>query len=180
MNIKKYKKKFEFDSIDFLSESNYIEGEYSEQAFYDAIKAWRYIYEKNPKLITVNNILKIHEILLKNIRKKIAGKTRDCNVYIGGKLKPFISNQLFISQLLDWCDEFNMYSKLNKEDTLKKVKELFVKKSHINFENIHPFEDGNGRVGRILYNFLRYKLKLPVKIIRSGEEQIKYYKWFNY
>jgi Fic family protein len=50
---------------------------------------------------------------------------------------------------------------------------------HIKFEEIHPFEDGNGRVGRILWNIQRLMLGLPLKIIHTGKEQFDYYKIFN-
>ena len=38
--------------------------------------------------------------------------------------------------------------------------ELFTKiaRYHIEFEKIHPFEDGNGRTGRLLLNFLISRL----------------------
>ena len=52
------------------------------------------------------------------------------------------------------------------------------KRTHIDFEQLHPFEDGNGRVGRILYNIHRVTLGLPIHIIHEGEEQMEYYKWF--
>jgi len=49
---------------------------------------------------------------------------------------------------------------------------------HINFEKIHPFIDGNGRIGRMLLNWQRVKLGLPVLVIKESEKQ-EYYKWFN-
>lgn len=48
---------------------------------------------------------------------------------------------------------------------------------HIAFENIHPFIDGNGRMGRILLNWQRVKADLPILIIRESERQ-EYYSWF--
>ena len=46
------------------------------------------------------------------------------------------------------------------------------------FVFIHPFEDGNGRVGRILMNLQMLKLKLPIMVIHEGREQQSYYRWF--
>ncbi len=40
---------------------------------------------------------------------------------------------------------------------------------HTLFESIHPFEDGNGRVGRILMNFLGVSQGLPAIIIKGIE-----------
>ncbi len=54
----------------------------------------------------------------------------------------------------------------------------FIKNSHIFFEKLHPFEDGNGRTGRILMNLQKLNEELPLLIIHEGEEQMEYYKWF--
>jgi DNA phosphorothioation-dependent restriction protein DptG len=56
--------------------------------------------------------------------------------------------------------------------------ERICKAYHIEFEGIHPFEDGNGRVGRILLNVHRISVGLPILIIHEGAEQMKYYEWF--
>jgi hypothetical protein len=48
---------------------------------------------------------------------------------------------------------------------------------HVSFEHLHPFRDGNGRVGRILYNWQRLKLGLPIHVIKY-EDRWEYYNWF--
>ena len=53
-----------------------------------------------------------------------------------------------------------------------------IKRWHIQFEHIHPFEDGNGRTGRILMNLQLRKRGLPIMVIHEGKEQSEYYKWF--
>lgn len=155
---------------EFLQESNRIEGEYSSVADHDAYEAWNYAF-KNRGKINIAYILEIHRLLMRHLRPDIAGKIRDCDVYIGGQRKPFISESLIEGELLmRVCFEIIMRGALDKR---KKAKEV-----HIAFENIHPFQDGNGRVGRILYNIHRLKLGLLIYIIHSGEEQSEYYGWF--
>ena len=53
-----------------------------------------------------------------------------------------------------------------------------IARFHLEFETIHPFNDGNGRIGRVLINFLLMKAGLPTIIIRDKEKQ-KYYKTFS-
>ncbi len=53
----------------------------------------------------------------------------------------------------------------------------FLKKQHVLFETIHPFDDGNGRTGRIILNYLLISAGYP-PIIQKGDDdnKNKYYK----
>jgi len=157
--------------IEFLEHSNWIEGEMRAIALDDAKKAWNYAYRNRFK-IGLESILEIHKILTKRIRQDIAGKLRRCDVWIGGKRKFFISEALLKDELKD------VYTTMNSFAYEKGKEEEFAKHCHIMFESVHPFEDGNGRVGRILYNIHRLNLHLPVHIIHEGDEQYLYYSWF--
>lgn len=158
---------------EFLRESNAIEQEYSEEAFEDAQRAWDFAYCFRDK-IDVGYVLGIHAILIHRLNPRITGKLRECDVWIGGKKKTFISLSLMRKELQNIILIVNSdsisWTSLDKSD--------YCKETHITFEQLHPFEDGNGRVGRILYNIHRINLGLPIHIIHEGEEQIEYYKWF--
>lgn len=46
---------------------------------------------------------------------------------------------------------------------------------HAWLADIHPFEDGNGRVARLLANYVLYRSRWPCLIVRSGPEREEYY-----
>ena len=56
--------------------------------------------------------------------------------------------------------------------------DIFTKitRYHIKFEKIHPFEDGNGRTGRLLLNYELLKNDIPPVVI-SKEERVKYFEF---
>jgi Fic family protein len=54
---------------------------------------------------------------------------------------------------------------------------IFLAKQHVLFEAIHPFNDGNGRTGRIILNYFLISAGYPPVILKGDEEnKKKYYK----
>lgn len=151
--------------LKFLEESNSIEEEYTAQGFVDSLIAWQYSKDVRNE-IKPSIIQKIHKRLMKRLNPRIAGKFRKCDVFVGNRkcMRP----ELIHEELRLLCNPglFPISS-----DSL-------IKRWHIEFEKIHPFEDGNGRVGRIIMNAQRMTIALPVLIIHKGKEQQEYYKWF--
>ena len=147
--------------VDFLYESNLIESEPSGQALADSIKAWNYMKPK--KILCFNHILSTHYSLMQNLNHRIAGKIRSVAVYIGGRTG---------------ANPASINHKLN--ELVKIVPKTWeeIKQWHVDFETIHPFEDGNGRTGRIIMNWQRIKNNLPIIVIHHGQEQMEYYDWF--
>lgn len=177
------------EEIEFLQESNNIEREYSDVAMDDAINAWNFA-KKHSHVINVDFIKCVHQELMLRLNPKIAGKIRKCPIYVGNSkeyrecLKPEYVLGKLVGLVREWEDFYkkwkNAVTDCSMSDGLKrrKQKEQFLKEWHIKFELIHPFEDGNGRVGRIIMNIQRGLIGLGMLIIHEGVEQFEYYKWF--
>ena len=123
--------------------------------------------------ISLNLIKDIHKIVFKN-SKSFAGKIRkkgeevvfmdsEGNVVHEGAPQPRIKHLL--KELINWYEK-------NKKKYPALVLGAVV---HNQFENIHPFRDGNGRVGRILLNNILIKHGLP-PINISFKNRIEYYR----
>lgn len=121
--------------------------------------------------ITVNNLLGVHHELLagSNNWNKQPGKIRDGVVWIGGaspESAKFVppAPALLPSYLEEW-ERF--WKKPNEEQSIL----IKIAISHYHFESIHPFFDGNGRVGRAITLFqLTEKELIPAPaLLLSGE-----------
>jgi len=116
-------------------------------------------------------ILNLHNLVVKDsLRQELInqiGKYRTLQVYIRGTnwLPPKpkeVSNEM--ASLLSW------YTK-NKNKIHPLVLSAYF---HSAFETIHPFVDGNGRVGRLLMNFILHKKGYPMINIPSQRKH-EYY-----
>ena len=120
--------------------------------------------------ITEKLILFLHQMLIGNINDSIAGRFRNQGEYvrIGTHIAPAPEHvALMIEELLiEYASDYETYF-------VDKIAQF-----HLNFGNIHPFNDGNGRIGRILINYQFQQLGFPGVIIRDKEKQT-YYRGFH-
>ena len=122
---------------------------------------------KNKKSINEELILKLHGILMNSILSN-AGSYRYHSVRIVGSNIP-TANYLKIEKLMA-----QLIIDINKKS------EVFTKTAemHSRFEQIHPFSDGNGRVGRLLIHVMLLKNNFPPAVILESQKNI-YMKYLN-
>ncbi len=121
------------------------------------------------KELSLDMILFLHQMLISNIRDDIAGRFRKENEYVrvGSYIAP--SPKEVIERLEKMLSE---YSASSHENIIKRIARL-----HLNFECIHPFIDGNGRIGRVINNYLLIRegfVPINIKFINRQ----KYYEAF--
>ena len=119
--------------------------------------------------LTLDVILLLHKMLISNIRDDIAGRFRKDNefVRVGNYIAP--NPKEIIGQLEEMLSEYNAAS---HENIIKRIA-----KFHLDFEHAHPFCDGNGRIGRVLNNYLLIRegfVPINIKFI----DRKKYYEAF--
>lgn len=166
--------KQENDLIDFLWESNAIEEVEDDDSFAQALKAWQYL-DKHDKL-SVEILNKTHGILMKNqpLDKEAKGQFRKCAVWIGGREgKPWYALPELMEQWVVNVNDVIINGQHENEKFLEKV----IKEQHVLLEVVHPWIDGNGRCGRLVMNWTRIKVKLPILVIKEKEKK-SYYAWF--
>ncbi len=126
-----------------------------------------YIRQKKGHLhFSLDFILFLHHMLISGISDEIAGRFRQENEYVkvGNHIAPAPEHvdALLEKNISDYQDDLNGYF-------LEKIARF-----HLQFEHIHPFNDGNGRIGRILTNIQLIELGLPPIIFRDKEKK-EYY-----
>jgi len=126
-----------------------------------------YILQKASKQdLDKEMVLLLHKMLMSNIKEDIAGRFRLAGEYVK------VGNHIAaapeqIEGLLDKL--FIDYKTDHLSFVIKKIA-----KFHVNFEHIHPFMDGNGRMGRVIINFQLYRNGFPGIIIRNKDKKVYY------
>lgn len=133
-------------------------------------KAFDFIL-KNKKDISKELILQLHKLVVQNTLKSELenqiGRYRTLQIYIRGTnwLPPKPGEvPKEMGSLLSW------YSK-NKRVLHPLILAAYF---HSAFEAIHPFVDGNGRVGRLLMNLILHRYKYPMINIPNKKKHIYY------
>lgn len=120
--------------------------------------------------LTVDLILRWHGMLLSGIRDDAAGRFRRAGewVRVGGHVG---ANPEFAPTLLE--EALRQFEQGQSDSIIDRIAWF-----HCEFEIIHPFADGNGRIGRVLINKQLRDHGFPPVIVRARGRRTDYYPAF--
>jgi Fic family protein len=132
--------------------------------------ALNYLFDRiaNGEKIDEDLILKLHGILMSGIRSDAGFYRRHAVRIVGANLPT--ANYLRVPDL---APEVIALAAKKSNDAIAAAARV-----HARFEQIHPFSDGNGRVGRLLMNAMLLKANLAPAVIREGQKRL-YYTYLN-
>lgn len=146
----------------WIRESNLIEGVNDKEADRICLEAWKWSLTQP---LGLEMILELHrKIMTGRLPEQYVGVLRPVDVTVGGRLCPPWEEVPHLMR--DWLHRWAGAS--GNEQTVI---------AHVAFERVHPFVDGNGRVGRMIMNWQRAKSYLEPKTILY-KERWDYYGWF--
>src|SRR3989344_562578 len=115
-------------------------------------------------------VLSLHKMLMTSIDDSIAGRFRHIGEYVrvGTHIAPAPEHveMMVETALAEYASDHETYAPDK------------VARFHLEFEGVHPFCDGNGRIGRVLINWQLQRLGYPPIIIRNKEKHL-YYQTFS-
>jgi Fic family protein len=131
----------------------------------------KYLWSRPNYELNVTNLELLHQMLLGGINDNYAGRIRNTGEYVrvGWHIAPAPE---LVKPMLE--DLINDYNSNDSKYFLEKIAEF-----HLRFETIHPFCDGNGRMGRLLINLQLAALGYPPVIIQNKGKREEYYPIFD-
>jgi Fic family protein len=120
--------------------------------------------------LNIENLLLLHRMLITGIDDNIAGRLRSQNEYVrvGTHIAPAPEH---LERLLE---ELFVNFRASSDDHIVER----IARFHLEFERIHPFDDGNDRIGRVLIILQLAAAGLPPAIIRNKGKKDYYYPAF--
>lgn len=136
------------------------EAEGYRHAFYSMLQ-----FKRQLSLKAVN---RWHEMMFRDTMEYIAGKIRVHKIMVAGSRAVFPHPEDLPKLLRDF---FNWYRKEERKINPVELAAL----AHVKFVSIHPYSDGNGRISRLLANYVLKKHGYPLLNIKFGD-RMAYYK----
>jgi len=144
--------------------STQIEGEGKEEAR-KIMRAMEFIKKgKADKLSPEELILTLHKIVMEGEEEKNPGQYRTVQVFIGGSSHVPPRPQFLHYYMEEIYEAMEEIKNKRGKHVLPLIAEL-----HKNFVVIHPFVDGNGRVGRVLINWATWRCLKKFCLIRNED-----------
>lgn len=135
-------------------------------------EALEFLYElmdsKKQNTVSEHLIRELHQLVVQDSQRDIAGKYRNGDVYISGadhKPPTHIDVPIKMRELVEWLS-----ANKNKYHIVELAALL-----HHKMVNIHPFWDGNGRVSRLVMNILILNAGYPLAVILKNDRK-RYYR----
>lgn len=153
--------------MDWIRESNLIEGVDDGLEDQRCHRVWRELQTQTHEW-RLETVLWIHRRIMWVLNPRIRGHWRECNVRVCHHVAPNWDEVKFL--MIAWIAN----SKFSHERGWD-----YIQHDHVSFERIHPFEDGNGRTGRMIMNWQRVKNGMEPLCIEASKRQ-DYYQWFNH
>ncbi len=116
--------------------------------------------------LTIDMILLLHKMLLTNIRDDVAGKFRKEGEMVRVSTHIGLPPEFIVSRIEEILVNYNSKIEI---PSIHRIAML-----HVEFESIHPFIDGNGRIGRVINNYLLTREEFPPIIVRNKEKESYY------
>lgn len=133
-------------------------------------QAFHYLIDQldNHAPFTIGTVLDIHALLTDRLQHDKGKFKSQQNAIVGAEFRTATPQETpYLMQ--QWVDNttYRLTHSVNEQTTLEALAE-----THIQFERIHPFSDGNGRTGRLilLYLAMRY-LNAPVLISKDKRSE---------
>ena len=142
----------------------------------DAIETKKH-YELFMKLVTSKKLTKITKETVLRWHKEIFDQTKigESGNIRSHKVGVITNDKIEFTSVPEIPKKLNeFFNWINKYDSKKNIVE-FAAMAHYKFVSIHPFADGNGRISRLIMNYILFKYDCPFMLIKNNDRR-QYFK----
>jgi Fic family protein len=144
----------------------------------DHLQALKFVIQlaEEKKQLTIDIIQQISALLLKSTGSKISSIAGDLDsskgdfrlVTVRAGSTTFMDYKKVPQRVSELIEFIN--TEISKKSNFNEINELAFD-AHFQIVSIHPFADGNGRISRLLMNYIQHFHKLPLSIVYAEDKQ---------